>query len=58
MSQRPRGLPVNVDPAEFSMSEPCAIEAVGLVKRYGHTVALAGVDISVPVSTVSLCAIA
>jgi len=35
------------------MSEPLAIEATGLVKRYGEKAALDGVDITVPVGTVT-----
>ncbi len=35
------------------MSPSLAVEAHGLVKRYGKTVALAGVDISVPTGTVT-----
>ena len=32
------------------MSSAHAVEAAGLVKRYGDTTALAGVDINVPTS--------
>ena len=35
------------------MSQPPAIEATGLVKRYGATTALGGVDISVPAGSVT-----
>ncbi len=35
------------------MSPPPAIEATGLVKRYGDTAALGGIDISVPAGTVT-----
>ncbi len=35
------------------MSTPPAIEAVGLVKRYGDKAALGGVDLAVPVGTVT-----
>lgn len=35
------------------MSSAHAVEAAGLVKRYGDTTALAGVDINVPTGTVT-----
>jgi ABC-2 type transport system ATP-binding protein len=35
------------------MSSPAAIDARGLVKRYGEKVALGGIDLSVPVGTVT-----
>jgi ABC-2 type transport system ATP-binding protein len=52
-SSTPIDASVNPRVLEYAVSQPPAIEATGLVKRYGATTALGGVDISVPAGSVT-----